>query len=238
MYLERDNIKDIEFQKEVEKRLRLIKNEEVKSHIINMIGFLKNKYGSIRIREKRQIRLEVVKDLEFQKTYIESFKHAFDCDTIFNPNVFTFGDNVVYAISCCWQKSNLESGTMEQIYINTYNQKFYKYMKSKNINYATISDHLGIIWRDEIFNSYNLGPASLIFEENLMYNGEKIAIKCFEKGIDTVCFFQPAPSRAEVFLRQLSYASDYYLQNYGKKLKLMYAHKFSDINKIKVKKLI
>lgn len=139
------------------------------------------------------------------KTWKEDYRNAFGVEHIADPKDVPKGDNVIFVTSCTGNKSDLPRGTAEQMYLSPLNQRFYRDMKKAGVRYGTISGHLGIVFHDEEFDSYDSHTSEYQYEEQFMMMGRLIEEKCKEKGIDTVVFCYSSPLMSEPFIKRLAY---------------------------------
>lgn len=106
----------------------------------------------------------------------------------------------LFITHCCANKNPLLSkGKAEELYIGTRNKIFYGQVKNRNIRYCTLSDKCGLIFPDDIIETYNVAPTDLS-ESDLIALKEKIKEQ-IPKDIKTIVYYGISPNMTQFYLK-------------------------------------
>lgn len=109
-------------------------------------------------------------------------------------------DSTLFITHCCADKNPLLSkGKAEQLYIGTRNKIFYAKVKEKKVRYCTLSDKYGLIFPDEIIETYNVAPTDLS-ESDLIALKEKIKNQ-IPKDIKCIVYYGMSPNMTQFYLK-------------------------------------
>lgn len=156
------------------------------------------KFGSATPKKPRQVS---------PKTWKQDYLDKYGVVHIADNDELPYGNNVIYCTSCAGTKSpDVKFGVPKEIYTARLNQQFYNHMEKVGVPYATLSGHLGMIFWDDAFETYDDGHTSdIAFEERFMDYAQIIKKQCDDRGIDTVVFCYSSPLMSEPFIRRLYY---------------------------------
>lgn len=135
-------------------------------------------------------------------------------------------NNSLFVTHCCANKNPLlTKGKAEDIYIGNRNKIFYNAVKARKVNYCTLSDKYGLIFPNDILETYNVAPTDLTSEE-LTALKEKVKMQ-LPKEIKHIIYYSTSPKMAMFYLKMFKDIP------IDKKL----ISKFEVINNYKTKKL-
>lgn len=142
--------------------------------------------------------------MRLTKNWKHEIKQLFNVDYVENYKSI-LGSDVIFATRCSKIKSDKQSCLPKDYYMGEQNIRFFDECESNDISYAILSDYYGIVFYDEIINSYDLHPKDLTIE-NKKELGKTIATKCRERGYTTIIFYNTSPFMSLPYFEMLSYS--------------------------------
>lgn len=120
---------------------------------------------------------------------------------------FLCNKKVVFTSRCSKTKGNINDRCVpKEFYLsNLLVDKFYPFCERFNIPYGIISDKYGILFMDEKLLFYDIHPSSLSIQDKKILGGI-IKKKCFEKGYDTIVFYNTSPLMSFPYFEILYYS--------------------------------
>lgn len=109
-------------------------------------------------------------------------------------------DECIFITHCCRDKNPLLSkGTAEQLYIGNRNKLFYANITTKKVKYCTLSDKYGLVFPEQIIETYDTAPTDLS-EDELKALKEKIKGQ-IPKEVNTIVYYCSSPIMVQFYLR-------------------------------------
>ena len=146
---------------------------------------------------------------EDQKNWTKAIKNYYDIEYLISLTPVA-KQKILFTTGCSAKKSGKNQGTPSEMYWGQKNLNFYKMMDRFNLDYGVCSDHLGIVFRDEIFDNYDVHPSDI--NDKIKRNlGEIISKKVLARGYKTILFFNGSPLQSRPYFEMLYYSQ---LKNY------------------------
>lgn len=125
-------------------------------------------------------------------------------------------DTSLFITHCCKEKNkNLTKGLAKDLYIGNRNQRFYKYVISRQYKYCTVSDKYGLVFPHQIIETYDTAPSDLTLED---VSKLKLKIKSqIPEDINTIIYYCQSPLMAKFYLKlflEITYLNKYFISSF------------------------
>lgn len=139
-----------------------------------------------------------------QKDWVNTIKRYYNIDYLTSLSPFS-GKKILFSTGCSAKKSGKERGTPSEMYWGMKNLNFYKMMDRFGLDYGICSDFLGIVFKDEVFDNYDVHPSD-INDQIKRDLGKTISEKVTKRGYNTVLFFNGSPLQSRPYFEMLHYS--------------------------------
>jgi len=139
-----------------------------------------------------------------KRNWKETIKSFYNIEHVTSIQKYNPSDTI-FLTRCSSAKSGKVRGTPSQMYWGAINKKFYRMLDKFELYYGVCSDFLGVVFKDEEFDNYDVHPAD-ITDEDKRKLGEIISTKIKEKGFKNAYFFNTSPLLSRPYFEMLYYS--------------------------------
>jgi len=112
-------------------------------------------------------------------------------------------NDALWCTRCSADKSNKIRGKPIEIYTGQVTQRFCSWAETRRQTYGVLSDKLGIVMNDEIFETYDTHPGELT-EGDKIRLGEIIGKKVREREFNKIIFYNTSPLMSRPYFEMLA----------------------------------
>ena len=137
------------------------------------------------------------------KNWAESIERYYGIPYV--TNLVNYSKSTLFTTGCSAKKSGKERGIPKEMYQGNKNLAFYNTLERNKLDYGILSDFLGIVFKDEVFDDYNVHPSD-INDQIKKQLGDIVANKVTQRGYDQIYFYNTSPLQSRPYFEILQYS--------------------------------